>query len=259
MTTSRHHSDTEARPSGLDGRIQDLLEWVTAHGREFVIGLGVLAAAAVVLAIVWESARSRRADALTEWAKIEAAFAAEMGSEPTATLVAEPANPEQAKAAREAALAKYEAFAQSHSGSDLAANALLRAAELEVDLGRLDAADARLQALVAQLDGDDPRKGVALRLRGYVLEELGRPDQAAEAYEAGGALESYPPRALLWLAAARTHMRLGANERALQALDEAVAAEPELASDAAIERERKILQAALARSAAPAPPPAETR
>ena len=37
--TIRHHTDTAAKSAGLDGRIQDLLEWITEHNREFLIGL----------------------------------------------------------------------------------------------------------------------------------------------------------------------------------------------------------------------------
>ena len=257
MTTTRHHSDTETRASGLDGRLQDGLEWISGHRRESLIALGVLLAAVVLAAILWELSRVRRAEASAELAAIEAAFATEMGSDRSVALIAEPANPEQATRAREAALTKLDAFAQAHGGLDLADNAALRSAELEIDLGRLDAADARLAALITQLSDGNPRKSIALRLRGYVLEELDRAEEAAALYEAGGALESYLPRAMLWLAAARVHMRLGANENALRALDQAIAIEPELASDPAIERERRSAQAGISQgSGAPPSDPA---
>jgi tetratricopeptide (TPR) repeat protein len=251
MTTSRHHQDTEARPTGLDARMQDALDWVADHRREAAIALGVLMACVVLAAALWELSRSRNSAASAELAALEADFVADMGSDRTAALVTEPANPEQATRAREAALGKFEAFAQSHSGP-AAATARLRAAELEVDLGRLDAADARLLALIGELGDKDPRKGIALRLRGYVLEQLERPAEAAALYETGGALESYPPRALLWIAAAHTHMRLGENESALRAFDRAIEAEPELASDPRIERERREVQAMISQPPAPA-------
>jgi tetratricopeptide (TPR) repeat protein len=253
MTSTRHHADTESRPAGLDGRIQDALEWIGEHRREFLIALGALVAVLVLAAIYWEMSRSWEVEASAELAAIEAAFVAEMGAEPGAALVAEPANPEQATRAREAAITRFEAFAQAQKGSDLAHHASLRAAELEVDLGRLDAADARLAALIEDLAGSDPRKAIALRLRGYALEELGRAEEAAALYEAGAALESYPPRALLWLAAARTRMRLGANQAALRAFDQAIAVEPELATDPTVLRERRSLEALIAQ---PAPAPA---
>lgn len=250
MTTTRHHTDTDARPAGLDGRIQDLMEWIPEHRREALIALGALVACVALVAAGSEISKSRRAKASAELAVIEAGFASEMGSDSSAALVAEPANPEQAKSAREAALAKFEAFAQAHGSSDLANDARLRSAELEVDLERLDAADSRLAALIGELGDGDPRKAMALRLRGYVLEQLERPQEAAALYEAGGALESYPARALLWLAAARTHVRLGASESALGALDRAIEAEPELGSDPEIERMRREVQAAIAQSPA---------
>jgi tetratricopeptide (TPR) repeat protein len=248
MTSTRHHADTESRASGLEGRIQDGLEWIGEHRRHFLIALVALVAALVLAAIYWEVSRSRRAEASAELAAIEASFVADMGAEPAAALVAEPANPEQATRAREAAIAELEAFAQAHGSSDLAHNASLRAAELEVDLKRLDAADTRLAALIQDLAGSDPRRAIALRLRGYVLEELGRAQEAAALYEAGAAVESYPARALLWLAAARTRMRLGANQDALHAFDQAIAIEPELATDPTVARERRSLEALIAQA-----------
>jgi tetratricopeptide (TPR) repeat protein len=252
MTTHRHHTDTDARPTGLDAHLQGALEWVGDHRREFLIGVAGVVACLVLAAIFSEMSRMQRAEASAELAALEAGFAAEMGSDRSAALVAEPANPEQAQRAREAALGKFEAFAQAHAGSDLADDARLRAAELEVDLSRLDAADTRLAALIPDLGDGDPRKAIALRLRGFVLEELDRPAEAAALYEAGGALESYPARALLWLAAARTHLRLGAAESALRALDRAVEVEPDFATDPDVQRERREVQAAIAQ--APAAP-----
>jgi len=248
--TIRHHTDTAAKSAGLDGRIQDLLEWITEHNREFLIGLGVLVVCVAIGAVVWEVAKSRRTAASAELAAIEAGFVSEMGSEPSAAMIAEPANPEQAKKAREAALAKFDAFAQAHGNSDLARDARLRSGELEVDLRQLDAADTRLAALIAELGDRDPRKAMALGLRGYVLEELDRPKEAAPLYEAGGAIESYPPRALLWLTAARTHMRLGEHESALKALDRAIEAEADLETDPEVASMRREVQAEIAQSPA---------
>jgi tetratricopeptide (TPR) repeat protein len=248
--TTRQHTDTDSRLAGLDARIQDFLAWITDHHRAFLAALGALVLLVAIAAAWWEVSRSRRAAASAELAAIEAGFVTEMGSDRTAAMVSEPANPETAKSAREAALAKFESFAQAHGNSDLANDARLRSAELEVDLGRLAAADSRLADLVANLDDRDPRKAMALRLRGYVLEELDRPQEAAALYEAGGALESYPARALLWLAAARTHMRIGANENALAALDRALEIESELGSDPEVASMRREIQAAIAQSPA---------
>jgi len=251
MTTPRPHSDTEPRPAGLEARIEDVLDWIGHNRRTLGIALGAILLIWLLMAWMGEASKSRRAEASAELSSIEVAFARDMGAEPGAALIPEPANAELAREARESALQKLDAFSKAHEGTDLARNAALRGAELEVDLGRLAEADTRLSTLIAELGDRDPLKGVALRLRGYVLEELGRDAEAAALYEAGGALESYPPRALLWLAASRTHARLGANAQALAALDRAIAAEPDLVSDASIERERKLLQAASA--AAPAP------
>jgi hypothetical protein len=200
--TPRQHGDTETKLAGFEARLQDGFEWANAHGREIIAGLAVLFVVGAIAAGIWEWRRHGQAEGNAELARIEARFTQAMGATSDDPLITEPANAEQAKKAREAALAELDAFiAERGLSSDQARIASLRAAEIEVDLGRLPDADKRLVALTQALDPSDARRGVALRLRGYVLDQSGDALAAAEVYEEGAKVKGYPPRALLFVKA----------------------------------------------------------
>src|SRR5262245_44156143 len=180
--TPRQHGDTETRLEGFEARIQDGFAWANAHGREIMVGVGVALLVGGLAAGVTEW-RSRKSDAAqTELAAIESRFTEAMGANPGEYFVPEPANAEQAAKAREAAVTELDAFIAAEAGTGPAEVAAIKAAELEVDLGKLEAADARLAALVATLAANDPKRAVALRLRGYTLDQRGQTLAAAEVY-----------------------------------------------------------------------------
>lgn len=249
----QQHGDTESRLAGFEARLQAAFEWSNAHGREIVAGIAVFLLAGGIVAGIWEWRSRSRAAAATELASIEARFARAMGSTTDDPFISEPANAEQAKKAREAALAELDAFIAAHGSSDTARIAGLRAADLEVGLGNLAAADRRLEALAAAFDPDDARRGVALRLRGYVLDQSGNPLAAAEAYEAGARIEAYRARVLLWIAAGDAFARAGAAARAVGAYQQALSASPEIAEEQGIVARIAIEQAKLQSSPPTAP------
>ena len=146
-----------------------------------------------------------------------------MGANPGEYFVPEPANADQAAKAREAALVELDAFVAAHSGSALAAIAAIKAAELEVDLGKLDAADQRLAALAGSLGPDDPKRAIALRLRGYTLDQRGQTLAAAETYADAAKVEAYPARGVVWIEAGDCFARAKAPDRAIAAYREALA------------------------------------
>ena len=102
-------------------------------------------------------------------------------------------------------------------------------------------------------DPDDARRGVALRLRGYVLDQNGDPLAAAEAYEAGARIEAYRARVLLWIAAGDAFARAGGPARAVGAYQQALSASPEVAEEQGIVTRIAIEQAKL-ESTPPAAP-----
>jgi len=251
--TPRPHSDTETRLAGFEARLQDAFAWANDHGREIMVGLGVLLLAGAILSGVYEWRRRAIAEEETELARIEMRFTTAMGANPGEYFVPEPANPEQATKAREAALAELDAFVAKHGGRELAAIAGIKAAELEVDLVRIDAADARLAKLAESLPANDARRAIALRLRGYALDQKGDTLGAAEAYEAGAKVEAYPPRALLWISAGDAYARANSPARSIAAYREALSVAPELAQQEGIVQRIGIQQAHLDAEAAPKP------
>ena len=180
------HGDTETRVQGFDAVLERLFERISKHARALGIGLGIFLALGVAAALLYDSARSAEEEAASALEAIEVQFAAAMGAPVGEPLPPEPANVEVARRAREAALEELELLIAEHEGSQAARIAGIRAAEMETDLGRLGAASERLQLLSERLDEDDPKRAVALRLAGYVLDEQGEPGAAAEAYARGG-------------------------------------------------------------------------
>jgi tetratricopeptide (TPR) repeat protein len=249
--TPRPHSDTDTRLQGFEARLQDAFAWANEHGREIMIGGAVVLAIGALSAGIFEWRRRAIEAEQSELARIEARFADAMGANPGEYFVPDPANAEQATKAREAALVELDAFIAQHSSRPLAAIAGIKAAEIEADLGRLDAADARLAKVVESLGPTDPRRAIALRLRGYTLDQRGETLAAAEAYEAGAKVEAYPPRALLWISAGDAYARANAPERAIAAYREALSASPEIADQEKVVQRIGLQQAKL--DAAPKP------
>ena len=253
--TPRQHSDTESRLGGFEARLQDAFHWANDHGREIMAVLGVLLVVGAIAAGTFEWRRRTAAAQETELARIEAGFATGMGASAGEYFVPEPANAEQATKARETAIGEFDAFIAKDGDRGLVALAGIRAAELEVDLGRLDAAEARLAKLVESLGASDPRRAIALRLRGYALDQKGNALAAAEAYEAGARVEGYPPRALLWIAAGDAYARANAPEKSIAAYREALSASPELSEQEGIVQRIGVQQARVDSQPAPAPTP----
>jgi predicted negative regulator of RcsB-dependent stress response len=260
--TPRPHGDTETRLEGFEARLQDGFAWANAHGREIVIAIVafVLLGGAVAGIVEWR--KRDQSAAQTELARIEARFASAMGANAEELYISEPANPDQAKAAREAAIKDLDAFAAAHGSSDLSTLASIRAAEIQVDLGQLDAAGARLDALAASLAANDARRAVALRLRGYVQEAQGNPLAAGESYEAAAKTESYLARGLAWISAGDCFARANQPARAIAAYRQALSSAPEVSEQegivARIGVEQAKVDAAAGAAPAAAPAPADT-
>ena len=257
--TERQHGETETRLAGFEARIQDGFAWANAHGREIVIGIAAFLIVGGIGAGIWEWQRRSRGATETELARIEARFTQAMGATTGEPFISEPANAEQAVKAREATLAELDAFVAAQSSSDTARVASLRAAEIEVDLGRLDVADKRLEALAAAFGEADARRAVALRLRGYVLDQSGNPLGAAEVYETGARILAYPPRVLLFIAAGDCFARAAQPARAITAYRQALSASPEVAEQEGIVARIGVEQAKLDAAPPSAPVPASDK
>ncbi len=233
MTTGRH-GDTEARARGIDALLEAAFERVRIHFREIglvAVGLLVVGAAG---AGFYELGKRRENAAQVVLAQIQTDMIKQMGGETRIAINPEPANAEQSRRAREAALERLDLLIEEEAGSAAAILAGIQAAEIEVDLGSYEGAAARLAALGYELDADDPRRAIALRLRGYALELQGDPVAAGEAYYEAAGVETYPPRAQVYVTAGEVFARGGAHDRAIAALQQAMALAPAVAESAGL-------------------------
>ncbi len=226
MTQHQRHGETERAHQGFEATLERIFEWLEDNSKPVLGALAglVLLGAAVALGFEWSASQAKTAQAQLD--EVERSYFEAMGASPLDLYVTEPANREQAQRAREAALAGYEQVAADHPGSVAEQLAQIRAAEIEIDLGALEAAEERLARAADEMDEDSPLRATALRLRGYVLEQLDRFADAAAAYESAAAIESYPGREGLYQAAGDSWLRAGNRERALGAFRETLALAP---------------------------------
>ncbi len=253
----QQHGDTEARLTGLDAKMADLFGWIQDNAQMIGMFGGGLLVIALIAVGIYESQKSAAEEAHTALMQVELDFARSMGVTPSQSNIPEPANPEVAQRAREASIGQLDALIEERAGSEAAIAATIRAAEHEVDLGRFESADSRLSGLAEELDKNDPRRGIALRLRAFTLEERGKYVEAGEAYQYASEVQAYPARALLFLNAAQNFERAGADERAITAYEQVLSVSPEVAEQVGVLTRMRVLEQRTSKSsAAPAAPPA---
>ena len=227
--TMRRRAETEARAQGFDAKLEAGFDWLATRLRTVLILSGGLVLAGALAAGLYEYRERSEESAQTELAQVETRFATAMGSDPDAIWITEPANPDVAQEAREQAVAGLTALIEDYARTRAAQIAALRAAEIEVDLDRLEPAQARLEQLTEDLSERDPLRGIALRLLGYAYEQRQQYAQAAESYAEAARSGRYPAGGALWIAAGGNFERAGAIDRALDAFREAVSQDPEFA------------------------------
>ncbi len=253
MTTQRH-GDTEARPEGFEARLQAGFEWISEHPRQVMLTIGGMVLVGLAVAIVYEVQTRLRVRATRELARIEANFAESMGGDRRLALIPEPANVDQAARSREKALAELDRFIEDQGGRAVEL-ATVRAAEMELDLGRPEAAETRLRALTGELADADPLRAVALRLLAVVLEEQDKNLDAAGTYAEAAKLESYPDPGALWLSAAEVYERAGMSREAIDAYREVIDTDPAYAGSSQVEDRISVLELGSAAAVGDAPPP----
>ena len=227
MVTTRKQQHWSPGLAGVEERLDAWLEWLGERSREVMIGFVALVVLGGIVTLFVEGAASRRMEDFAKLAEIERALYTRLANAGVGGGELSPAGQEAATRAREEALGEVEALLAAGPAQAPAGLAVLRAAGLEVELGRLEAADARLAALVSQRDGTV--RGAALRMRGFVLEELGRAEEGAELYMQAGATAAYRGRAEAYLSAGEVFERVGKPQRAMDAFSAAVAVGPDLA------------------------------
>lgn len=252
---TQRHGETEKPLEGFDLRIERGFEWIEDHARTVVIAIVGMLLLGGGVALGYELLQ-RQADA-SQGAldRVERRYLEAMGQDSSALYVTEPANRDQAAEARREALAGYDGVSADYTGSLADHAAQVRAAEVEIDLGDFEAAQQRLALAAGEMEADHTLRGAALRLQGYAFEELERWPDAAAAYAAGGAVEAYPAREALWLAAGENYLRAGDSAAAALAFEEVIVLAPAWAERQGLVERLAGLQV---RAEAPAPDAAAT-
>ena len=177
---TRDSTATPRRGSmGFEARLQDGFAWANAHGREIMVGIGVallVGGAGGGRGFEWREPRSalRRRPSSRGSRPLHAGD----GREPAAsTFVPEPANAEQAEeGARGGARRARRVHRRAHGSKRPRGRS--RRSTRRGDRGRPRPArrtpTSGSRRSAGSLGPDDPRRAVALRLRGYVLDQSGR-------------------------------------------------------------------------------------
>ncbi len=259
MTTPQSHGDTEAPLTGFDAVLNSMFVWVQDNIRSIAAVFGVLFVTGLLVVFVLESRKSAEEAGQTALMQTQLDLSQAMGASPGAVVIEEPANEEVALAAREAALASYAALMDEYEGSDAAIIAGIRSAQLEIELGRLEAADTRLTELTRTLGANDARRAVALRLKGYTQEQRGLDTEAGETYLEAATVESYPAMPLVLLSAAKSFERAGSYQRAITTYERVLAASPEVAEQESVVARMRLAEARAGWSQPPTSSPPATQ
>ena len=210
------HNPTAERLRELEESGDRLTEWASEHA---ALILGVIATVLVIAGGVglWvqhgANARDEAADAL---AMATGQYRQAMGADPVGGPVPEPANPELAERTRSEYIDRFVTVAREHEGTTAGALAWLEAGNLQVELGRLEAAAESF----ARVRDDAPDSAISamgsVRLAA-LAENRGDPATAAEAFEQAAGVPEYPLRAGALIDATRCWVEAGNTSRALAA------------------------------------------
>ncbi|NRA02969.1 MAG: hypothetical protein HRU00_10250 [Myxococcales bacterium] len=249
----RKHGSLPERIEGIEGQAEGLFGWIGDNPRPVLLAIAAFVVVGALIAGGYELWLGAQLESQQELGRIESEFARAMGAPPGALVFVEPANPDQGRRARESALGGLEGLIEQRAGSRAAELASLRAAEIELDLGRGDAVVARLDELTSELAEDDPLRGVALRLLGTARTDGGDLAAGAEAYAAAAGIEGYRDPAPLWIAAGRGFSASGLPQRAIEAYNQALVADLSLSEQEGLVDRIAALEVQLAEPAASAP------
>jgi tetratricopeptide (TPR) repeat protein len=208
----------------LESRSERLGEWISANPTPILGTLGAVLAAALVFGLVSSTRESAELDAAAALASAQRDYRVAMGADLTAIDIAEPANPEAARDAREAAVVALEGVIDEYPGSPTAALAALDLGERLAELGRSEEAVAAWETAVSGADAE--LRGLLLQRIGAQAELEGRLADAAEAYERASRIEGYPLRQQALAEAARLRASAGEAEAAVGLLQQLEAEAP---------------------------------
>lgn len=212
----------------LGGTLDRAADWVSRNPVPFLGVIAVVLAVAGIIGLVRWHGERRELAAAEAVAAVRADFMKAMGASPGAMSFEEPANPETARKAREAAAAGFAAVAAEHEGTGAGVEAWIEAGNLREELGsREEALEAWKQAVAAAPAGT-PLRGLALERLAAGLEDSGAFADAARAHEEAAGIASFPLRYYAMANAARSYAAAGDRERAVTLAARVASEAPEL-------------------------------
>ena len=255
MARGADHDLAESLPD-LDSGLDRAAHWV---GENPVAFLGVVAVILVVtgsLGLVrWLGERSQ-VQAAEAVAEVRAGFLQAMGAQPGAGSFAEPANPETARKAREEYAARFAEVGSQHADTAAGVEAWIEAGNLREQLGKPDEALEAWKSAAAAAPRGSPLRGLALERLAAGYENRGAWLDAATAHEEASAIESFPLRHYAMANAARCLAAGGDRERAVALADRVSTEAPELELPDALRAKLEELRAGSSAAAPPAATPA---
>jgi tetratricopeptide (TPR) repeat protein len=240
---ARKHNPTADTLEELQSLGDRLARWM-AGNPALILGtaLGILVIAGGYGTV--SSLRARSLDkASAALAHVEAGYREAMGAAPDAIEIAEPANPETARAARAEYLARYREVAETHQGEAVGALAWIQVGNLEASLGDREKAIQTWSSAAEGLSAGDPARAMLLLRVAAAYEEGDSWSQAGEAYEAASQIQSFPLRHRALADAARCYADAGDEDRAIQAFERLEAEGAELRIPAHIQQRLRELRA----------------
>ena len=192
-----------------------LADWLSDNQMLLYAAAGGILALAAIVGFATSSRDSARIEAASAFAALQSEYRVAMGAAPSAFEIAEPANPETARAVRTDFVGRFGELAEAHRGETVGALAALEEASIEQALGDTAAALETIEAALAGQPGGAEARDYLESRRAALLELDGRWGEAADAWRAAASVEN-PLRAELLGHAARCWAEAGDTDQALE-------------------------------------------
>jgi tetratricopeptide (TPR) repeat protein len=191
-----------------------LAEWASANATLILGAIAAILLIAGAIGLYVQAGEEARDEAANDLALATSQYRKEMGADPVAGPIPEPANPELAESVRVRYVDRFAEVARNHAGTTAGAVAWLEAGQLQSELGRLEAA-AESFGRARDEAGGNAIAAIAETRLAHLAEERGDLATAAAAYERAAAIDTYPLRPQALADATRCWLEADEVERAL--------------------------------------------
>lgn len=209
----------------LQSRSERLGDWISENPTPILGTLGGILVVALVVGVVGSTRESSALESADALAKAQRDYRVSMGAGSTSIDIAEPANPEAARSARETAVVDLQGVIDEHTGSAAASLAALELGEILIELERGDEAVTAWETSAGRADG--ALQGLLLQRIAADAETRQELEAAAAAYERAGGIAGYPLRYQALAEAARLYASAGNDSSAIELLQRLEADAPD--------------------------------